>query len=79
MPLYDVVAAGISFVFPARERLKVGDEFTGSVQVPGCEQLLVRVEVRNIRPFGRQEQQYGVVSLNWRQGHGSVGSGAWLS
>ena len=51
MPLYDVAAAGISFVFPASERLKVGDEFTGSVQVPGCEQLLVRIELRNIRPL----------------------------
>ena len=51
MPLYDVAAAGISFVFPAKERLKVGDTFTGSVQVPGCEQILVSVELRNIRPL----------------------------
>ena len=51
MALYDVAAAGISFVVPSRERLKVGDEFTGSVQVPGCEPLLIRVELRNIRPL----------------------------
>ena len=51
MPLYDVAAAGISFVFPSNEKLKVGGELTGSIRVPGCEQLLVRVEVRNIRPL----------------------------
>lgn len=51
MPLYDVAAAGISFVFPSRERLKVGEQFSGSVSVPGCEPLLVRVELRNIRPL----------------------------
>jgi len=51
MALYDVAAAGISFVFPAKESLAVGDEFLGTVQVPACEPVSVRVELRNIRPL----------------------------
>ncbi len=48
--LYDVAAAGISFVFPSREKIKVGDSFSGTVEVPGTDPVKVSVEVRNVRP-----------------------------
>ena len=50
MALYDVAAAGISFVFPAHKAVKVGDVFSGSVHVPGSESVSVSAEVRNVRP-----------------------------
>ena len=50
MALYDVAAAGISFVYPAREKIKVGDSFSGEVEVPGSTPVAVTVEVRNVRP-----------------------------
>jgi hypothetical protein len=51
MPLYDVAAAGISFVFEVREGFKVGAEVEGKVQVPGCDPFSVYLEVRNVRPL----------------------------
>ena len=50
LALYDVAAAGISFIFPVRERFSIGNEFAGTVQVPGCNPIGVRLELRNIRP-----------------------------
>jgi len=51
MALYDVAAAGVSFVFEVREGFKVGAEIEGEVRVPGCEPFRVHLEVRNIRPL----------------------------
>jgi hypothetical protein len=51
MALYDVATAGISLVFEAHEGFKVGDEFEGKVQVPGCEPFSAYLEVRNVRPL----------------------------
>jgi len=51
MALYDVAAAGASFVFEVREGFKVGDSIEGTVQVPGCNPFSVSLEVRNVRPL----------------------------
>ena len=51
LALYDVAAAGISFIFEVREGFKVGDEVEGKLQVPGCEPFSVYLELRNVRPL----------------------------
>ena len=51
LPLYDVASAGLSIVVSARNNLKVGEGFSATLHVPGCEPVACQLELRNLRPF----------------------------
>ena len=51
MLLYDIATAGLSFVVKAGHDLKMGEGFSATVHVPGCEPLASKVELRNLRPL----------------------------
>lgn len=50
-PLYDIAAAGLSYVVSASTKIKVGNTINGSVHIPGVEPIAVVVEMRNLRPL----------------------------
>ena len=49
--LYDVAAAGLSFVVRVANSPQPGDKISASVHLPGCEPIAMQMEVRNIRPL----------------------------
>lgn len=50
--LYDVSAAGVSFIIDAGDKtLSLGKNYTGSITVPGCDSIAVMLELRNLRPL----------------------------
>ena len=49
--LYDVAAAGLSFIVRAANSPAAGAEISASVQLPGCEPIAMQMEIRNIRPL----------------------------
>ncbi len=49
--LYDVAAAGLSFVMSTAKLPAVGGAISISIHLPGCEPIAMRVEIRNIRPL----------------------------
>ena len=49
--MYDVAAAGLSFVVGARNVPEVGSVISAAVHLPGCEPIAVRMELRNLRPL----------------------------
>ena len=51
LPLYDVASAGLSIVVSARNNLKVGEGFSATLHVPGCEPVACQLELRNLRPY----------------------------
>jgi hypothetical protein len=57
LPLYDIAAAGLSLVVKAANNLKVGEEFSATIFVPGCEPLASRIELRNLRPMPGEKQR----------------------
>ena len=50
-PLYDIAAAGLSYVVSASDKLAIGASVTGSIHIPGTEPLAVVMELRNLRPL----------------------------
>ena len=51
LALYDVAAAGLSFVVQAKNNLKVGEGFAATIHIPGCEPIAAKLELRNLRPL----------------------------
>lgn len=51
LPLYDVASAGLSIVVATRNNLKVGEGFSATIHIPGCEPVACQLELRNLRPF----------------------------
>jgi len=49
--LYDVAAAGLSFVMGKTKLPSLGGETGASVHLPGIEPIALRMEIRNIRPL----------------------------
>lgn len=50
-PLYDLAAAGLSYVVSASSKMKIGASIKGSIHIPGVEPVAVVMELRNIRPL----------------------------
>ena len=49
--LYDIAAAGLSFIVKAAKSPAAGEVISASVQLPGCEPIAMQMEIRNIRPL----------------------------
>ena len=49
--LYDVAAAGLSFVVSTAKLPAVGEQISAAVHLPGCEPFAVQMELRNVRPL----------------------------
>ncbi len=50
-PLYDIAAAGLSYVVSASNRIKTGASVQGSIHIPGLGPIAVVMEMRNLRPL----------------------------
>jgi hypothetical protein len=50
-PLYDIAAAGLSYVVSASNRIKAGTSVQGSIHIPGLGPIAVVMEMRNLRPL----------------------------
>lgn len=49
--LYDIAAAGLSYVIDASNKVKTGTTVQGSIHIPGVEPIAVMMELRNLRPL----------------------------
>ena len=49
--LYDLAAAGVSFVVDAKFKLDVGATFSATLHLPGLEPMAAMFQMRNLRPL----------------------------
>jgi hypothetical protein len=50
-PLYDIAAAGVSFVVDTKFKIELGTQFAATVHLPGLEPLAAMIQMRNLRPM----------------------------
>ena len=51
LALFDIAAAGLSFVVSARHNLKIGESFSATIHIPGCAPIAAHLDLRNLRPM----------------------------